>query len=332
MLTFEAPFYLLFLFLLIPGVYFRHFYKNRGNLVSFPFSMWRQVGFVPRVLGLKLLLTVSAIFFWCGFAAVVIALAGPSLAVRERVFLNRGIDMMIVLDESPSMAAGDFQPVNRFETAREVIRKFVAGRANDPIGLVSFGLEAALRIPPTLDYSYLLRRLDELQIMDLGDGTAIGMGIAVACLHLRSSSAREKVIILLTDGKNNTGEILPETAAEIAAQMGVRVYAVGIGSPDETHIEFTDPKTQKHFRGTFEGGFNEALLKGVAERSGGNYFYAGNPGTLGAIFQSIDSLETIERRVRIQVDNQPIHESFILLGLLLLAFDFFLRAWLREAP
>lgn len=180
-------------------------------------------------------------------------------------------------------------------------------------------------MPPTLDYRYLLSRLDELRIMDLGDGTAIGMGIAVAGLHLKDSTAREKVIILLTDGKNNTGEIPPETAAQIAAQIGARVYAVGIGSEEETPIEFVDPRTGKHYRGTLEGGFNEELLRSIVEKSGGSYFYAGNPGTLNAIFGAIDSLETIERRVRIRVRTRPVHDRFILAGILLLLVDFFFR-------
>jgi Ca-activated chloride channel family protein len=289
------------------------------------------VGFVPRIHGIRVLLFFSHSAFWIGCICIIIALAGPAVFLREKVFLTRGIDMVLVLDESPSMAARDFQPVNRFETAREVIRRFVRNRENDPIGLVSFSYEAVLRVPPTLDYEHLIKKLDELSIMDLGDGTAIGMGLSVACLHLRSSTAAEKVIILLTDGKNNTGEISPETAADIAAQMGIRVYTVGIGGKDETPIEFSDPKTGKFYRGTLEEGFDEELLRKIAENSKGNYFYAGNPGTLGSIFQAIDALETIERRVRIEVRSNPIHGRFILLGLLLIFADFLIRKkFLRE--
>jgi Ca-activated chloride channel family protein len=323
--TFEAPSFLLLTFLIPPGIYLKHFYPSRGNLISFPFAIWKNVGFVPRMHGFRLLLLLSHGAFWTGCFSIIIALAGPSLSLREKVFLNRGVDMIIVLDESPSMAARDFQPVNRFETAREVIRRFVQNRENDPIGLVSFSYEAVLRVPPTLDYAHLIKRLDELSIMDLGDGTAIGMGLSVACLHLRSSTAKEKVIILLTDGKNNTGEISPETAADIAAQMGIRVYAVGIGSSEETHIEFSDPKTGKYYRGTLEEGFDEALLRKIAQNSKGSYFYAGNPGTLSSIFQAIDSLETMERRVRIEVRSNPIHGRFILIGLLLIFSDFLFR-------
>ncbi len=333
MFTFEAPLYLLLFLLFPPAAYFRHLHRRRGNLVPFPFSIWRNVGFAPESGLARLVLTLSSLFFWAGAASIVIALAGPSLTEREKVFLNRGIDMMIVLDESPSMAARDFQPENRFEAARDVIRRFVQSRENDPIGLVTFGLEAALRVPPTLDYGSFLRTLDGLSIMDLGDGTAIGMGIAVACLHLKSSSAREKAVILLTDGKNNTGEINPDTAADMAARMGIRVYAIGIGGESEAHIEFTDPRTEKHYSGTLEGGFNEELLRGLAERTGGGYFFAGNPGTLNSIFQAIDSLETVERHLRVQVRTIPVHELFILAGLALLVLDYLIRLFLlREVP
>ncbi|MDR3200623.1 MAG: VWA domain-containing protein, partial [Spirochaetales bacterium] len=216
-------------------------------------------------------------------------------------------------------------------SARETVRRFILGRENDPIGLVGFGYEAALQVPPTLDYDYLLSELDKLHIMALGDGTAIGMGIAVAALHLRSSSAPEKVIILLTDGKNNAGEIPPDTAARIASQIGARIYAIGIGGKAEAPIELRDPKSGRILRGSLEGGFDEDVLRTVAEKSGGSYFFAGNPGTLNAVFSAIDSLETVERRVRIQVKTVAVHEWFIIVGLILLVLDFFIRVLiLRE--
>jgi Ca-activated chloride channel family protein len=195
---------------------------------------------------------------------------------------------------------------------------------------VGFGYEAALRVPPTLDYAYLLEELDKLHILALGDGTAIGMGIAVAALHLRSSSAPEKLIILLTDGKNNAGEIPPDTAASIAAQAGARIYAIGIGGRGEAPIELKDPRSGRILRGSLEGGFDEEALKTIAEKSGGSYFFAGTPGTLNAVFAAIDSLETVENRVRIQVHTQAIHAWFITAGLLLVVLDFFIRVFFLE--
>jgi Ca-activated chloride channel family protein len=341
MLTFESPLYLFLCFLIPAGIWLRHFRRGRGNLLCFPFDIWKGRGFSASLRALRVILFISHTAFWTGFALVIIALAGPGITVRERVFLNRGIDMMIVLDESPSMAAQDFQPKDRFETARETIRRFILGRENDPIGLVGFGYEAALYVPPTLDYPYLLSELDKMHVMALGDGTAIGMGIAVAALHLKTvgeprkapaeGAAPGKVIILLTDGKNNAGEIPPDTAARIAAQIGARIYVIGIGGRGEVPIELRDPKSGKILRGSLEGGFDEDVLKTVAEKSGGSYFFAGNQGTLNAVFGAIDSLETMERRVRIQVTTQAVHAWFIMAGIILLAADFLLRIlFLRE--
>lgn len=316
----------LFLLAGIPvAVYLRHFWPGAGGRLVVPFRVWNGSGFRPRVTMLRFGYSVSVFSFWVGVTALLVALAGPAQVERERIFANRGIDIMIVLDESPSMATRDFQPGNRFETARDVIRRFIAQRENDPIGLVSFGQEAALRVPPTLDYQAVLSSLEELRIMGLGDGTAIGMGLAVASLHLSESSAEEKVVILLTDGRNNAGEVLPTTAAEVAAEMGIRIYTIGIGSEEEAPFELVVPDTGEVLRGTYRGGFDEALLTAVADTSGGTYYSAASAGTLQAVFDAIDSIETVERRVRVEVNATPRHRVFILIGLALIGFDFLVR-------
>ncbi|MFP4384378.1 MAG: VWA domain-containing protein [Spirochaetia bacterium] len=324
MLILDHPSYLLLFFIIIPVFYYRHIWKKRGGNISLAFGTWNGPGFNSKRIFSKLVYVLSLVFFWTGITLFIFALAGPVTVRRERVYMSRGIDMMIVLDESPSMAAKDF-PGNRFETAKDVIREFVSRRNNDPIGLVSFGKDAALRMPPTLDYKALLDRLGELIIMDLGDGTAIGMGISVAALHLRDSSAAEKVIILLTDGKNNTGEILPETAAKISDQLGIRIYAVGIGSESEVPIEVVNPKTGAIYRGTVEKGFNEELLLQIAEISQGAYFRASDSGTLQFIFQAIDSIETTENRVRLVVHSESHHRIFIFIGFILILSDYLIR-------
>ncbi len=328
MWVFREPLFLALLVLVPIGVFFRHFWRKRGGNVVFPFHVWGGSGFTPRFRGVRLLRGIGILSFWVGVSALIVASARPATVERQRVFLTRGVDIMIVLDESPSMAARDFAPENRFETAREVIRRFIERRENDPVGLVSFGREAALRVPPTTYYEEVHRALDGLQIMSLGDGTAIGMGVALASLHLSSSSASEKVVILLTDGENNAGEIFPETAATVAQQLGIRIYAIGIGNTEETRLEFTDPNTGQTFRGTFRGGFDEELLRQIAEISGGAYFYAGTSGTLASVFEAIDSIETVEKRVRIDVRTTPHHRPVIFFGLALIGLDILIRKWL----
>jgi Ca-activated chloride channel homolog len=323
--VFESPGYLFLLLLLPVGVYFRHFWPQRGGKLPFAYRVWNARGFVPSFFARRAVFALAVISFWSAVVALVLALGGPADVTRERVFLNRGIDIMIVLDESPSMAARDFAPVHRFESARDTIRRFVERRENDSIGLVSFGAEAALRVPPTTDYTKLAEALEGLRIMELGDGTAIGMGIALGALHLRSSDAPEKVMILLTDGENNAGEVPPETAARVATEIGIRIYTIGIGSETEAPIEFTDPQTGQVYRGTFEGGFDEAILREIAELSGGAYFYAGTSGTLESVFEAIDSIEATEKRVRIEVNTEPRHRLLIIFALGALLLDFFIR-------
>ena len=325
MLTFETAEYLLLLVLVPAGVFIRHFWKRRGGIVSYSFSVWKGQAVTAPQGAVRFVLGLAALCFWSGVVVLVFALAGPAVTEREKVYLSRGMDIMIVLDESPSMSAQDFEPDNRFESAKEVIREFVRIRENDAVGLVSFSLESAIRVPPTLDRSWLLSQLDGLQIMSLGDGTAIGMGIAVAALHLEKSSASRKVIVLLTDGENNAGEILPESAADLASALDIRIYAIGIGTQGEVPIEYLDPSTGTVHKGMFDSRFNDELLREVAEISGGRYFSAKSPGALGSVFRTIDSVETTERRVKIRINSIPKHREFILIGLCLVLMDFILR-------
>lgn len=331
MWVFDEPGYLLLL-LILPGLfYLRHLRHERGGRISLPVQLWQGMSFRATVWGVRLLHAAATLAFWLGMVLLFAAAAGPTQVRRERVYLNPGIDIIFVLDESPTMAAQDFAPTNRFEVARDVIRAFVQRRENDAVGLVSFAKEAALRMPPTVHHQALLEALDRVRIMELGDGTAIGNALAVAALHLETSSAPERIIILLTDGINNAGEILPETAARVAAQKGLRIYTVGIGTDQEAVLEFENPQTGRMYRGVFEGGYDEDLLRRIAEIGNGTYFHAGSAGTLQAVLQSIDTMESVERRVRIEVHRRPYHREAMLLALGLLLVDFVIRKWmLRE--
>jgi Ca-activated chloride channel family protein len=331
MWSLEVPLALLFFFAVPPLIYVSHFRRNRGGKLPFSFRLWGGSGFSPGLQPSRIILTFSHILFWVGFCLLVVAAAGPVRIERRKVFLNRGIDIMIVLDESPSMLAQDFKPTHRFDTAKEVIREFIAGRENDPIGLVSFAQEAVLRVPVTLDYDHLLSRLDSLRVMGLGDGTAIGMGLSLATLHLSASRTSHKVVILLTDGENNAGEISPRSSVELARAMGVKVYSIGVGREGEVLMEIEDPETGRIVRGTYRGKFDEELLKHLAATAGGSYFHATSPGTLRTIFERIDAMERVEKRARIEVQKRPFHTGFIQLGLVLLILALLMRkVMLRE--
>ena len=331
MWIFERPVILLFLTLIVPSIYFCHFFRGRGGLLSASTGLWKSSSFKPKNYFLKFILFISNLSFWLGVIIIILAIAGPSYVEKEKVYLSRGIDIVFVLDESPSMAAMDFPPTNRFDAAKDVIRSFVNAREHDPIGLVTFAEEAALRIPPTLDTDGFLSKLDDLNLMELGSGTAVGMGIAIAALHMQNSTAVEKAIILITDGENNAGEIVPESAAEIAAGMDVRIYTIGIGSKGEVPIEYVDPETGKIITGQYQSDFDESLLMEIAEKTNGKYYYAPTVNALSGVMEVIDSLESTEKRVKIKTSTQPAYRQFIIIAMILILIDFFIKKlFLRE--
>jgi Ca-activated chloride channel homolog len=325
MLVFERPALLLLLITVPVLVAARHFWPSRGGTLAFPFRVWGRAGFRGPTTATTALIVFSSIAFWTGFSLLIVAAAGPELAERERAFLTRGADIIIALDQSPTMAARDFQPDNRFEAARQVVREFISRRENDPIGLVGFGEEAALRVPPTLDYEHLLSVLEQMVVFELGDGTAIGMGIAVAALHLQSSDAPRRAIILITDGVNNAGEIQPETAAAAAESLGIELYVVGIGSGEPVDLVVTDPETGATRSGELVDGFEEEALRRITEAGRGRYFFAGSRTALASVFEAIDTVERVEERSLMVVERTPYFREAILLALALILLDFLIR-------
>ena len=324
MWSLEYPAVLLLLSVLPVLIYFIDFKTGGGGNLIFAFDTWKghrsDNDRTP-----KTLFILSRVFFWLGFMVLILAAAGPTRIIKNKIYLTMGADIMVVLDESPSMSAEDFAPKNRFEAAKSVIKKFIKERKNDKIGLVGFSKEASLIVPPTLNYSYLLRAIDNMRIMELGNGTAIGMGISIALVHLKETASENKFIILLTDGDNNAGEILPVSAAEIARQLGVKIYTVGIGKEGETFLQFKDPSTGKSFQGVYKGKFDEAVLKRIAAVTDGKYFYAGDVEMLNFIFNRIDSSEKVKSITRIKVEKEPVETPFILIALTLVLFDFIFR-------
>jgi Ca-activated chloride channel family protein len=311
----EYPQVLLVLIIVALLVYLLYYRKARGGKISFSFSIWKGDRFRAAATPRRVLLIVTRVLFWLGFSILIVALAAPVVIEKQRKYLSRGLDLMVVLDVSPSMSARDVGTITRFDAARKVVRDFISGRENDAIGLVIFGAEAALQVPPTLDYPFLERALDSVQVMALGDGTAIGTGIALAAVHLRDSRAEEKLVILITDGDNNAGDIEPDRAARAAAALSIRIYTIGIGSEGETTIHFVDPESGKEVRGVYQGKLNEELLKRIAEVTGGRYFHSGTLGILNTIFQEIDSLESTVQEVAVFRERHSRHRIFIFLGL-----------------
>ena len=225
-------------------------------------------------------------------AALIVAFARPQSGVSSENVTSEGIDIVLALDISSSMLAEDLQP-NRIEAAKQVAAAFARGRRNDRIGLVAFAAEAFTQAPLTLDHEVVANVIGELQVGMIADGTAIGMGLATAVKRLQESDAESKVIVLLTDGRNNRGEIDPVTAAQIAQTLGVRVYAVGAGTRGTARVPVSDPMFGRRYV-QMRVDIDEDALREVAELTGGRYYRATDRASLEEIYQEIDQLETTE--------------------------------------
>lgn len=270
----------------------------------------------------------------CGaFALLIVALARPQDVERGSKSNTQGIDIMLALDVSTSMLAMDFRP-DRITAAREVAGSFIADRYGDRIGLVVFAGEAFTQSPLTTDQGTLQTLLSRVRSGVIEDGTAIGNGLATAINRLRESDAKSKVIILLTDGVNNAGEIAPLTAAEIAKAQGIKVYTIGVGTMGLAPYPTVD------IYGNPDGGtvkakveIDEKTLKAIAETTGGEYFRATDKAKLQAIYDQINQLEKSKIEVSEFTTYHELYLPWLLAGLALLLLEFLLSMLvLRRLP
>lgn len=290
-------------------------YAPAGMATKLPRS-WR-VTFRPVLLVLRGL----------ALALLMLALARPQIVQGRETITGEGVEIALALDISGSMASLDFQPQNRLEAAKQVITNFVASRPYDKFGLVIFASEAYNQSPLTLDHNMLDRSLGEINLAtDLGlqDGTAIGLGLANAANMLANSDAESKVVILLTDGVNNSGQIDPLTAAEAARALDIKVYTIGAAKPGRVPVpvEGIFGGTQITYQ---ESVLDEATLQQVADITGGQYYRAEDTAGLEAIYDEINNLE--KSQIEIQVFNQytELAALFLLPALLLLLVEIILR-------
>lgn len=228
-------------------------------------------------------------------ALISVALARPQLTNRWQKESTEGIDIMMALDISGTMLAEDLHPT-RLEAAKQVASQFVLERPNDQIGLVVFAGESFTQCPLTTDHAVLVNLFKAVHYGMIEDGTAIGLGLANAVNRMKDSPTKSKVIILLTDGSNNRGDIDPLTAARIAQTFGIRIYAIGVGSYGQSMATMQTPYGPR--RVTVNGEFDETTLKQVAQTTGGEYFRATDNNSLKLIYEQIDKLEKTKMRVR----------------------------------
>jgi Ca-activated chloride channel homolog len=273
------------------------------------------------------------VFRSLALASFIVALARPQLVLDDTTTMEQyteGIDIIISLDASGSMEAEDFSP-NRFEAAKKVAQEFVGKRVNDRVGLVLFEGEAYTQCPLTADKNVLIDIIGETQRNVVDGGTAIGMGLATAVNRLRESDSESKVVILLTDGVNTHGKIHPMTAAEIAQELGVRVYTIGVGTNGKAKTPIAiNPITGKYIYDYVDVEIDEKLLEEISAMTGGKYFRATDNEKLKEIYAEIDELEKhIIKSTVLEVDLPEKSMPFILLGLACLLVEILIGTFFK---
>lgn len=314
----------LLLFLLLAGIVALYVLRQVRSAATLVFSAVPVARRLQPTLRVRLR-HLPAILQWLALALVIVALARPQQVRYESIeeVLTYGADIMLVIDVSGSMEALDFQPRNRLFVAKEVVARFIREREGDQIGLVAFAGAAATVCPLTTNQQFLATKVDELDFDLLEDGTAIGTALSTGLNRLAGSKAKSKVLILLTDGVNNRGEVLPLDAAAIAAQMGVKVYTIGIGSDDEVPF----PNKPPYYGRSLRVGLDEELLARIAEQTGGVYRRATDPRSLDAVYQEINSLEKTE--VKAHIYQYPLETEYfpwlLMAALIALGLELLLR-------
>ncbi|MCL1934661.1 MAG: VWA domain-containing protein [Candidatus Azobacteroides sp.] len=311
-MIFANPIYFLLLLLLIPMIGW-YIWKLRKSQASIQLSSVEGFNKAPNTLRIYLR-HVPFILRIGAFTFLVIALARPQTTNKWSSSTTEGIDIVMSLDISSSMLAQDLKP-DRLEAAKEVAASFINGRPTDNIGLVVFSAESFTQCPLTTDHAVLLNLLKDVHCGMIEDGTAIGHGIATAVSRLKDSNAKSKVIILLTDGSNNRGEIAPITAAEIAKTFGIRVYTIAVGTIGEAPYPI---QTAMGVRiGTMKVEIDEKILTQIAQTTGGLYFRATNNKALKEIYQEIDQMERTKMSVQ---EYSKKYEEYAFYATIALAF------------
>lgn len=318
MITFAHP-WLLLLLLIVPLMVIWYIMRHKQIKAPMHIPTTEMFGSSGRTYR-HLLFHARFVLRCAAITLLVIALARPQSKLSREEMEIEGIDIVLTMDVSGSMKGEDFRP-NRLEAAKDVALKFIEGRHNDRISLVEFAGEAFTQTPLTIDHNVLTSQLSAMRTGLLEDGTAIGDGLATAINRIKESEAVSKVIILLTDGVNNRGSIDPETAAELAAEYGIRLYTIGVGSRGDVlyHDEYGRPF---HARADLD----ETLLTRMAEATeGGHYYRATDKKSLDKIFSQIDEIEKTKIDVTQYHHTKEEFKIFLLLALIALGAELLLK-------
>ncbi|RLD11868.1 MAG: aerotolerance regulator BatA [Chlamydiae bacterium] len=325
MLRFHDPLWF-FLLLLIPVIIWYYFRANSGGTIKYSsISTLKKIH--PSA---SLYYRHVVLILRCGaIILLAIALARPQKGKEDTKVTTEGIDIILAVDTSGSMVAGDLTKnpdVSRLDVAKQVVEEFIKKRKNDKIGLVVYGEDAYTQCPLTLDYGVLLKFLDKCKIGIAGqNSTSIGDAIATSVLRMEKSKAKSKIIILLTDGRNNSGLISPETAAEMARELGVKIYTVGVGTKalyaPVPAIDMFGGKTYQRMPVDID----ERLLNEIANVSSGKYFRATNKNSLKKIYEDINKMEKTKTEVFHYMEYKEQFTDFAIAGAILLILEILLK-------
>lgn len=329
-LQFAHPEYLWFLLIIAPCVaWYIYSLRTRNAGISIstlaPFKS-QKAPFKQYVLhglfGIRMLM----------LASLIIILARPQSSSKWSNSNTEGTDIMLSLDISSSMLAGDFDP-NRLEAAKKVASRFISGRSQDNIGLVIFAAESFTAVPMTTDQAQLINYLNEVEIGLLADGTAIGDGIATAINRIKDGKAKSKSIILITDGSHNAGQLAPMDAAEIAKQNGIKIYTIGVGKNGRAPYPQVDPNTGRTYIVQLPVVIDEKTLTSIANKTGGKYFRATDEHVLNDVFDEIDKLEKSQITVKKFASTEEAYLPWSIFALVMLVLELLLRnLYIRQIP
>ena len=324
MLRFASPYFLLLLTLLPAMIGYRYRRHRRPAMAS---SALFPAANIPSSPALRLHRLVPAIKYTV-FCLMVAALARPQWGIERTEVLTNGINIVLALDLSESMAALDFKKkgrvVNRLEAVKGVVQEFVSKRNGDRIGMVVFGSHAYTQLPLTRDYNTMVSILDRLEIGAAGKSTAIGDAIGIALKRLADIQSKSNIIILLTDGQSNAGELSPDTASEIAVQKRVKIYTIGIGSRGKAPYLVKDPLFGERYVYQ-QVNIDEDALRAIADKTGGLYFRAENLAGLEQIYATIDAMETTEVKVDIFAEYNEMYPWLLIPAMVMLPLYVILR-------
>lgn len=323
-ISFANPEYF-FLLLLLPLIFGWRYYKGRNwePLLAMPGGLNQVKDWSGSLLSFLRFLP------YFGFVLLIVALARPQEAFSEEKVKTEGIDIVVSLDISSSMLARDLKP-DRLSAAKDVAKEFIDSRANDRIGMVVFAGESFTQCPITTDHDILKEQIDKIKNGVIEDGTAIGMGLGTAVNRLKESEAKSKVIILMTDGVNNSGYIDPVTAIDLAINEDIRVYTIGLGTIGKAPYPARDMFGRTVLR-DMEVEIDEELLQEIAEKTGGIYYRATSNSSLDQIYEKIDELEKSKIELSSFEKKTELFRPWALASFAVLCLGFILnRALIRE--